>query len=174
MRDRLLIVTLSVLALQSGAAADERALRKALTPMYAKIEAAFRKRDVAAFMALTAPNFTGKQKDKVVEGSKVQMQLGMEFAMLQSMDKVTMKMEKVTSKDGKAVVVNRYSFAGTVAPEKGKILKMADNGVTRDTWVKTPKGWLLLQLETVKSNPTFNGRPVSEYMGGKSSASKPK
>jgi len=36
------------------------------------------------------------------------------------------------------------------------------------------KGWLLLQLETVKSNPTFNGRPVSEYMGGMSSASKPK
>jgi len=155
------------LALAASAQADDKAVRKALEPMYAKMEQAFKKRDIKAVMALTAPGFTGKSGKETVPAEEVQMQLGMQFAMLKVMKSAKMRIAKLTVKGDKAVVVNRYAFSGVIEPQKGTTVKMADSGITRDTWTKTAKGWRLLQLETVKSNPTLNGTPLKEAMAGK-------
>ena len=163
---RRLLPVCMVLILGVGAQADDKAVRKALEPMYRKMEQAFMKRDINAVIALTAPGFTGKSGNEVVPAEKVKMEIGMRFAMLKEMKSVKMKIAKLTVKDGKAVVVNRYAMSGIIVPEKDKVVKMADTGVTRDTWTKTAQGWRLLQLETVRSNPTINGRPLKEAMAG--------
>ncbi len=165
---RRLILACAALALSAGAHADDKAVRKALEPMYRKMEQAFMKRDINAVMALTAPGFTGKSGKETVAAEKVQMELGMRFAMLKEMKSVKMTIAKLTVKGGNAVVVNRYAFSGIIMPDKNKVVKMADTGVTRDTWTKTSKGWRLLQLETIRSNPTINGKPLKEALKGQS------
>jgi ketosteroid isomerase-like protein len=156
------------MVLAVGAQADDKAVRKALEPMYRKMEQAFRQRNIEAVMALTAPGFTGKSGKDTAPADKVRAQLGMQFAMLKEMKSVRMTIAKLTVKGDTAVVENKYAFSGIIVPEKDRVVKMADNGVTRDTWTKTAKGWRLLQLETVKSNPTINGRPLKEAMAGQS------
>ncbi len=169
---RRLILACAALAIVAGARADDKAVRKALEPMYRKMEQAFMKRDINAVMALTAPGFTGKKGNETAPAEKVQMELGMQFAMLKEMKSVKMKIAKLTVKDGKAVVVNRYALSGIIMPDKNKVVKMADTGVTRDTWTKTAKGWRLLQLETLRSNPTINGKPLKEAMAGSQAGKK--
>jgi hypothetical protein len=154
------------LALATAAWGDDKAVRKALEPMYAKMEQAFMKRDVSAVMALTAPGFTGKSGSEVVTGDKMLMQIGMRLAMIQQMKSVKMRIAKLSVKGDKAVVVNRYAFSGIITLNNGRTVKGADNGITRDTWVRTKTGWRLLQLETVKSNPTLDGKPFKEAMAG--------
>ncbi|NLH99736.1 MAG: nuclear transport factor 2 family protein [Chthonomonadales bacterium] len=162
------VALIAAMASASWAQGNERAVRKALEPMYRKMEQAFLKRDVNAVMALTAPGFTGKSGDETVPADKVKMQIGMQFAMLKEMKSVKMQIAKLAIKGKDAIVVNRYAFSGVIEPQKGKTVKMADQGVTRDTWQKTAQGWRLLQIETVKSNPTIDGKPLKEAMAGKS------
>jgi hypothetical protein len=97
---------------------------------------------------------------------KLRREIGLQLAVLKKMIGAKMQITKVTVKGDRAVVLNSYSFSGLFEPQKGKVMKMADNGVTRDTWAKTPRGWRLLNLETVKSRPTLDGRPLKEVMAG--------
>lgn len=158
------------LASASMGQARQKSVRTALEPMYRKIEQAFMKRDINMFMALTAPGFTGKSGDETATADKVRMELGMQFAMLKEMKSAKMRISKLTLQGSKAVVVNEYAFSGIIEPQKGTTVTMADKGITRDTWTKTAEGWRLLQLETVKSNPTLDGKPLKEAMSGKSAS----
>jgi hypothetical protein len=168
MRDRLIIgVMAAALCASASAAPDsERSVRKALAPLYGKIQKAFMNRDIEGLLAVLAPPNTARPREKAADPMKLRREIGLQLAVLKKMIGAKMQITKVTVKGDRAVVLNSYSFSGLFEPQKGKVMKMADNGVTRDTWAKTPRGWRLLNLETVKSRPTLDGRPLKEVMAG--------
>ncbi len=166
MRFRTSVVLAAALMVLSGGAMaqNEQAVRKALAPLYAKVRQAFLHRDVDAFIAILAPSGTARQGEKASDPQEVRVQVGMRLAMLKKMTTVKMEMQKVTVNGDRAVVMNRFEYEGIVETQPGKTVRMGDKGITRDTWARTPKGWRLLHIETVQSNPTMDGKPLIEAM----------
>lgn len=168
------VLTIVALGSSAGAApASEKAVRAALTPLYGRIRTAFLNRDIDGFLRFLAPAGAVKTGEKVVDPQKVRSQVGVVFAMLKKMTGVKMEMTSVKVKGDRAVVMNRYAYQGIFEPQPGKTVKMADKGMTRDTWIKTGKGWRILNLETVESNPTMDGKSIKEAMQGSAPRSAP-
>ncbi len=160
-------LTLGLLSMRATAAPlSEAAARKALAPRYAQMRKAFLDRNIEGFMALFAPPGTAKPGEKVADAQKVRVQVGMNLAMVKKMTAVKMSIAKLAVKGDRIVVQNAYTYQGLIQTQPGKMVKLADSGMTRDTWARTPKGWFLLDIETLKSNPTLDGKPMKEYMKG--------
>jgi|GEM_PF-2748288 len=168
MRKRWIVCGLVAALYASASAApdNDRTVRKALAPLYGKIQKAFMNRDIEGLLAVLAPPNTARPGEKAADPMKLRREIGLQLAVMKKMNGVKMQMTKVTVKGDRAVVLNSYAFSGLFEPQKGKVMKMADKGMTKDTWAKTPKGWRLLNLETLKSDPTLDGRPLKEVMAG--------
>lgn len=163
---RSLFITLLVLTTMASTAMaqskPDSALRKSIEPLYARMTTAFLNRDIEAFMAMFAPPGTARQGEKVADPQEVRMRIGMIFAMLKKMTGVKMQIENVTGKGDRAVVVSKYAYQGIIEPEQGKTVKMADRGRMKVTWARTNKGWRILDVDTIESNPTMDGKPISQ------------
>jgi len=166
MRQRILpvLITLSLFAAASAQTSADKAVRKALEPLYARIAKAFFNRDIEGFMGLFAPPGTARQGEKVADPQEARVRVGMVLAMVKKMTGVKMQIVQVTSKGDRAVVINRYAYQGIVEPEKGRTVKMADRGTMKITWAKTAKGWRILNVDTIDSNPTMDGKPMKGTM----------
>lgn len=127
---------------------------------------AFLDRNIDAFMALFAPPGTARPGEKAADLQKVRAQVGINLVMVKKMTGVRIEMQTLTVKGDRAVVISKYAYQGIIESQPGKPVKVADKGVTRDTWAKTPKGWLLLDIETLQSNPTMDGKPMKEALKG--------
>jgi len=62
-------------------------------------------------------------------------------------------------KGNTAVVMAGYTFKGTMAGPDGKTHKMASTGTSKDTLVKTDKGWLFKKVQAIKETTTMDGKP---------------
>lgn len=138
--------------------------RKALTPLYAGISKAFLARDLEGVLKYFGAASDRKPGEKGTDPKELRTKFGTMFIMLKEMKSAKMEIAKLTVVGDRVVVLNRYSYVGVIEPERGRTVKAADQGVTRDTWARTAKGWRIIHLETLKSNPTFNGKPIDEVM----------
>lgn len=139
------------------ARADDKADIQAL---YGKLQAAMKAKNTKAVMALGAPDFTSIDHGMKLNAKQTAQMMDMQFKMVKSMDNLKMNVQKLDIKGKKAAATASFSFSGKMTGQDGKVHTLSDSGVTKDTLVKTPKGWLFKSTETVSSHPMMDGKPM--------------
>lgn len=167
MRVRRLLPVIGLFVLAASAGAEDRATRRELDAVYARMAQATRKKDLQTILDLGAPDFKMKQQNgQVLTLQGLKQTLAMQMAMVQSIDAMEMKIQKLRVKGKTAETTVAYKMAMTSQADQktGKSHIVADTGVTHDVLVKTPQGWKFKSVERVKSNMTMDGKPFS--LGG--------
>jgi ketosteroid isomerase-like protein len=172
MRKIKMLFCLSALAVAAGlltlgapaARADDKADIEAL---YAKISAAMKSKNLKAIYALGTSDFTTKANGVTMGTKESAKMMEDQFKTLKKVNNCSMKISKITIKGASAVVLSDSVFDATVSGPDGKIHKMADTGTSKDTLVKTKKGWLFKNVEMLTSKMTMDGKPYSPEAPGK-------
>jgi ketosteroid isomerase-like protein len=141
--------------------ADDKAVRKEIEGLYAKMVQAMKNKNIKSVMETGTPDFTMKQANgQVLKAKDVAVQMQGEFAMTKSVDQCTMTIDKLTVNGNTAVSTASYIMAMTVGGQKpGETHKFTSKGINKDTLVKTPKGWKFKSVENVKDTMTMDGKP---------------
>jgi len=146
-------LSLSVVAARADDKSDIHAL-------YGKILAAMKAKDTKAIMALGTPDFYSVDHGMRMDAKQTAQMMDMQFKMMKSMDSMKMNVDKLDIKGKNAVAMTSYSFSGKMTGQDGKLHTMSDSGVTKDTLVKSAKGWLFKSTETISSHPMMDGKPM--------------
>jgi ketosteroid isomerase-like protein len=143
--------------------ADDKAVRKEIEGMYAKIVTAMKHKNVQAIMEMGTPDFTMKElKGPPVKAKDVAAQMQAQMATVKSVDSCTMTLDKLVVKGNTAVATENNATAMTVlGQKKGETHKVTSKGTTEDTFVKTPKGWKFKSVNTIKDIMTMDGKPYN-------------
>jgi hypothetical protein len=164
------IVVAAVIAFIGGqgpARADDAAVKKELTALFARFAAAFKKKDAKTALSFFAPEYTAKEGNRTVNRAQVETQTTEAMQRLKSIDTLTWDIQRLTVKGNQAttealetLVATVVDVAGNMGP-KGRIHKLKDVERTRDVFVKTPSGWLLKHSETLSARITVDGRSLN-------------
>lgn len=163
---RKILFCLSVLALAaalltfgtSTARADDRADIEAL---YAKISAAMKAKNTKAIYALGTSDFVTKEQGVTMNAKDSAKMMEEQFKSMKKIHQCTMKASKITIKGTNAVVINDSTFDATTSGPDGKSHKMVMIGSSKDTLVKTKKGWLFKSVEMLTAKMTMDGKPYN-------------
>lgn len=149
-----------------AAHADSTAVVRAqLQRQYDAAARAFRRRDVAAIVALSTPNMTSRRPNGQVWNRKqLQVYLNLSVGALKTIDAARFRVDKVTVRGKEAVALVDHTVSGTLGGGSGvkgaKPRRIVDVSTDRDTWVKTAAGWRIRFTECVKERVTLDGKPV--------------
>jgi ketosteroid isomerase-like protein len=151
-----LLAFASSAALSTAARADDNADIKAA---YVKITKAMKAKDIKAVMAMGTEDFSETDKSgKTYSGKETAKMMEEHFKSMKTLD-VTMSADKITVNGKTATVLGSYNMSGTMVGPDGKTHTMANSGTSKDTLVKTPKGWLFKKVQSLKENMTMDGKP---------------
>jgi ketosteroid isomerase-like protein len=155
-------VLFAVTILAPVAHADPTAdARKAMQTVYDKVAAAMAKKDMNGVMAYFTPDFQqiGPDGRKATLAEMKQM-IQMQMQMMQNPKmKTTIQKFSLKGKEAKATVKQHFA-ASIVNPQTSKVIKVASDETSDDTWVKTARGWQLRKSVTLTSRQTADGKPI--------------
>jgi len=158
-RSILLFVVLALAAGQIGRADATADARKAIQGEYRKLNTAFQKRDLDAFVKGCTPDC----KIKSQQGTfTIDQWRRMTQPILQTLENVkySVRIEKVTLKGKDAVVMNTQTLDATLtSPQDNKKHRLHSVEKTKDIWRKTATGWRLRFSETISHRTTLDGKP---------------
>jgi len=146
--------------------ADDAAVKKELLAVFAKFTAALKKKDVAGAMSYFTPDYTAKQMGMTMTRAQAEQQMKQTIGSIKSFDTISWDIKKVTVKGNTVIAEGTELFVGTIQDDmgqmgpKGKTHKLKDVENNRDTFVKTPKGWLLKSSETISAEISVDGKKV--------------
>ena len=124
-------------------------VRRALEEQYAKIAEANRNKDLAALLALRAPDFSVKMANGETwsyERSAAYSKRA--FEQVQSIISLSNIIETLTITGDEAVAVVHQQWS-RMQMMKGKLRRVDTSAVQRETWVNTPDGWKLKLIDDV-------------------------
>jgi hypothetical protein len=87
--------------------------------------------------------------------------------MMKSTPKLTMTVDKMSIKGKTAEVRSTGNMTADIVDTvgsfgaKGATHKLTDIAVSKDTWVKTDKGWKIKVSESISEKTTVDGRPIN-------------
>jgi len=148
------------IALGSVALADTKS---EITACYRKMETALKAKNIDAAMAICSADFKWIDKSgKAMTRSQLIQQMKMQFSAVQKVEQVTNKINKLTTKGDQVITRTSGVFEASLklTPDAKKSSKLKSVSTTDDTWVKTPMGWLLIQVKAVSETMTLDGKPV--------------
>jgi hypothetical protein len=152
-------------ALSPRPAPAEPTVRAQLQKRYNTAAAAFKRRDVAAIMQLTAPKLTSRRPNgQVWNRNQLQVYMNLTIGALKTIDGATFRVGRVTRQGNEVVALVDHKVWGTMAGS-GKPRRIVDVSTDRDVWTRTEEGWLLTFTECVKENVTIDGRRVDPSPG---------
>jgi ketosteroid isomerase-like protein len=156
---RLAALAAAALTIGNGPArADDKSEIKAL---YKKLERAMKAKDVKAILATGTADFTHKGAGMPTMDAKATAQMmEQQFKLMKSLDKVVMSPDKIMIHGGSATVLSSFQMKGTMTMPDGKVHSMTDSGTSKETLVKTKKGWLFKVVEMGTSKPMMDGKPM--------------
>ena len=132
-----IVFTALLLVASAFASADDAAVRKALNANYAKMSAGYKKGDVNAVIALMLPT-TARSEASFVRNN---------ISMMKVADvKYKITAMKVTGAEAMAFVT--ATFLGSMKDPGGKMHSASVKQGSIDTWISTPKGWMLKRSAT--------------------------
>jgi len=138
-----------------------------ITALYGKLTAAMKAKDIKGVMATGTPDFTMKEASgKVYNAKDAATMMDSQFKMMKSVDEVKMTPKTISIKGKTAVVMGDFVMKVVMTGPDGKDHKFAGTGLTKDTFVKTPKGWLVKSTETVKESMMMDGKPFDPAAAG--------
>lgn len=154
---------LSILAISSASAQGDAQVRKELESSYAKLTKAFKSKDVKTIFAMGTNDFSyvAKNKTKMDRKSAEAMITG-QMKMIQEVQTVSNVIKKLTVKGDTAIAIVTGTVKGKMINpgQQGKTLALVSIGDTKDTWIKTSKGWKLKSVEVLSDKTTLDGKPV--------------
>lgn len=139
---------------------------------YKKLESAFKARSVDAVMALCTDDFTMVTPGQVLATEEVKKTLKQSFSMMKKSPDFRMTVDKLALKaksaEAKTIGVMKVDIVDPEGVYGSKGAKHATNYtiVSRDSWVKTAKGWRMKETETVSEKMLIDGKPYSPGGGG--------
>jgi ketosteroid isomerase-like protein len=128
--------------------------------LYGKILAAMKAKDTKAIMALGTPDFVSIDHGTKMNAQQTAQMMDMQFKMMKSMDSMKMNVEKLDIKGKNAAATTNYAFKVKMTGQDGKLHTISDSGITKDTLVKTGKGWLFKTQETISQHSMMDGKPM--------------
>ncbi len=148
------MLTLPTAAARADAAGEAR---KAIRAQYQRINAAIEKQDVDAIARLLTPDFRLTGGGDTVNRAEYKTMVKQGFQTVYDM-KASTAIESFTLQGNQAIVVTRQIQSGkarvTNAPQNRAVTVVMK---LRDTWAKTPQGWLLRRSEGLSSQSTVDG-----------------
>ena len=153
------MAALSAALVPAIARADDKAEINAL---YGKIQAAMKAKNTKAIMALGTPDFVTIDHGVKMDAKQTAQMMDTQFKMIKSFDSLKMAVSKLDIAGKNATATATYSFKGEITGQDGKSHTMSDSGLTKDTLVKTLKGWLFKSSETISQHPIMDGKPMPQ------------
>lgn len=160
-----LVLALLVCSVQLGTAySDDKALRKEIEGIYAKVSALMAKKDFSTLSKMIANDC----KFIDVSGNTMTKQQW-ETIMKQQMAtakniKFTFKVQGIQTKGNTLMVKNSWNGSMDIPDAQGKVHKMKIVGHGVDTLVKAKDGWMLKLAKADKETVTLDGKPISMEM----------
>ena len=151
----------AILVVSLPASADDKS---EINAVYAKLTRAFLNGDASGIAALTAPDFTYRHKNGMVEkGPQMIAQLKSEFARGMDVTKMENKILslKISGNTATAMTLG-YGEMKQKGPD-GKVHVMTDKSTAKDVLVKTPNGWKFKSVQILKSQMTMDGKPFDPF-----------
>jgi membrane-associated protease RseP (regulator of RpoE activity) len=155
----------SVIAESLAPTKERQALRKELEAKCAKLEEAFKKKDIKMLtedsgstsdFSLTFLNGKTATREELQEGLKQRMDR------IKSVNHLKIELGNITVTEDKAVVITTQNFSRVITGPDGKDHTVVTSGTThRETYVKTPQGWKIKHVEEIKQGKeTVDGEPT--------------
>ena len=149
-----------VLAAGMAQAATEAAVRKEMTALYNQFAKDFKAKNIKGVTARLAPDF----QMKTPEGQTLNRQQAVAAmsGMMNSVKRVksySYKFDKIVPKGNTALVTVTEKYSLIVADPQGGEHTMDGTGQSRETFVKTAKGWQLKRSDGLKNSLTLDGQP---------------
>jgi ketosteroid isomerase-like protein len=147
--------------LSSTVKADDK---KEIEQGYKKLVTALKAKSLEGVMAVGTSDFSMKAPGINMNTEQVKMQLKQTFAMMKSTPKVTMSIDKMSIKGKTAEVRSTGNMTMEIVDAtgnmgaKGQKHIMSDMAVSKDTWVKTDKGWRMKVTESITEKTTLDGK----------------
>lgn len=157
------LVWLAALAMSSGlvARADNSAVKRELAARYDEFTAAFKQKNVDKMMAITAPGFTMKMpRNQTADAARARVLLQQAITLVQSISKVNTRIDKLSVQGGQAIATVTQTMAAKMTGQDQKPHAVTTTSVSRDTWVKSKKGWLMKSTESISEKSTVDGKFV--------------
>ena len=162
------IACLALSGIGSQARGDAAADRKAITGMYGRAVEAIKKKDTAFFKASETSDFKMKTGDgKVLNRQQSDAMMAASFQQMGPVSAVSMKPTSITVKGDTAVAMIVSSVTAKVGDAKSGMHSMSQTSTEKHLWLRTPSGWKVRRVETVKETMLMDGKPFDpKKMGG--------
>lgn len=156
------LIGLTFVSMFAGtAAAKDAAVRKAIAAEYAKFSRAAKNKDVKAALSIGTPDLTVRQPDgQQMNRQQLEAMLSLQMNMVKQVKRVDIAIASLSVRGKQAVALVNMTLSGVVEDAQGKEREVISQNMSRDTWVKTDKGWRMKRSESVNSAP-HNRRPGS-------------
>jgi ketosteroid isomerase-like protein len=162
---RLLIVMAALMCFGSAVADNPKQVQRALEAHYKSISNSFKKKDSKSIFALMTDDYTITQPDGTAL-TKEQIKGSIEQQMNVIRDATWTRTITSLKLKGKEAVANvKGNFHGKIPGQDGQMHDFKLDAVTIDTWVKTPKGYLLQKSLVQKNTITVDGKPMQQPGG---------
>jgi hypothetical protein len=162
----LLLAASFVVASTAAAAMDPATARKELTALYHQYGRLLRQEHryplKQFFLKHTTEDFVLKQDGKTYSREDAAELLDEGPMAMISFTGYDLKITSLQVKGNQVVVVFNDRTAGMMPDPRDdeRVHKMVMTSTTRETWVKTPEGWMTRMSEVLSSRTLLNGKPV--------------
>jgi ketosteroid isomerase-like protein len=146
-------LTLVCLCAETSSAKDA-AVRKAISAEYAKFSRAAKKKDVKTALSIGTADLVVVQPDgQTMNRQQIEAMLSLQMNMVKQIRRVDIAIASLSVRGKQAVALVSMTLSGVVEDSEGKQREVISQNMSRDTWVKTDKGWRMKRSESVNSAP---------------------
>ncbi|HEX8064545.1 MAG TPA: nuclear transport factor 2 family protein [Allosphingosinicella sp.] len=143
--------TASQAARPGAAAASDAALRRALGSAYARNRAALLARDAAAVIALRTADFEVVTPDGARHGAAEMAEFSRNLlANVERWEALSFDIESVVRRGDEAAAEIRQHSIRLMRRPTGKVERVENWVVQRETWVKTSAGWRMRRVDNIR------------------------
>src|SRR5262249_12712192 len=150
-RDRMTDQTTNGSATPGGA----NGTRRELEAGYARASDAMKRKNVRPLIEMTTPDFSQQLLNgQTIPRDRLETTFAEWSAMVKSVDDYSVKIDAINVDGDKAVALTTSTIATTFNDPGGATHRGVSTASTRDTWIRTPNGWLMDRSENLSERTT--------------------
>jgi ketosteroid isomerase-like protein len=160
-----LLILAALSCFSIGFADNVQVVRKALDANYKTVSAALKGNKIDKVAALLTDDYIVVEKGgQQMNKSQVITQFRGLAGQLQN-TKWQRTIKSVTLNGNQAIAIVDGKFSGDVKAQDGKVHSLTQNATTKDTWIKTAKGYRLQRSEVQKNSMAMDGKVLPQPGG---------
>lgn len=140
---------------------EDKALRKEIANLYAKVANLMEKKDVTAISKiLTDDCIFIDAENRTMNRRQWEVMMKQQMAVAKNI-RCSFNVQRVQSKGNTLLVANSWDISMEAPGQDGKPHKLRVVGSGVDTLIKTKDGWKLKKSKTTKERQTLDGKPIT-------------